>query len=131
MGVRRKMLHVIKSIYSNLKSRVKFDIRVISDFTCCLGGRQGECLSPMLFAMYLNDIEKEYILKDAEGLDIGMLKLILLLYVDDLILFANDKANLQLSLNILENYCKRSNLKVNPKTEVMLFRKGGRLQDNI
>ena len=53
------------SIYANLKSRVKFDNRVSSDFICCLGVRQGECLSPILFSMYLNDVEQEYILKGA------------------------------------------------------------------
>ena len=77
IGVRGKMLNVIKSIYSNLKSRVKFDNRVSSDFTSCLGVRQGECLSLILFSMYLNDIEREYILKGAEGIDIRMLKLYL------------------------------------------------------
>ena len=71
----------------------------------------------------LKCIEREYILKGAEGIDIGMLKLFLLLYADD---------NLQLSLNILENYSKRWKLKVNTqKTKVMVFRKGGRLRDNI
>ena len=132
IGVRGKMSNVIKSIYSKLKSRVKFDNRVSSDFTCCLGVRQGECLSPILFSMYLNDIKREYILKGTEGVDIGMLKLFLLLYADDIILFANDQENLQLSLNILENYCKRWKSKVNTqKTKVMVFRKGGRLWDNI
>ena len=43
-----KMLNVIKPIYSNLKSKVKFDNRVSSDFICCLGIRQGEFLSPIL-----------------------------------------------------------------------------------
>ena len=61
-----------------------------------------------------------------------MLKLFLLLYSDDIILFANNEENLQLSLNILENHCKRWKLKVNTqKTKVMVFRKGGRLRDNI
>ena len=74
--------------------------------------------------MYLNDIEREYILKGAERIDIGMLKLFLLLYADDTILFANDKENFQLSLNILENYCKRWKLKVNTKkTKVMVSEK--------
>ena len=81
------MLNVIKSIYSNLKSRVKFDNRVSRDFFCSLGVRQVVCLSPILFAMCLNDIEREYILKGAEGIDIGMLKLFLLLYAGDVILF--------------------------------------------
>ena len=67
--------------------------------------------------MYLNDIKMEYILKDAEGIDIGMLKLSLLLYADDIILFANDKENLQLSLKILKNYCKRWKLKVNTQKQ--------------
>ena len=91
MGVREKRLNVVKSIYSNLKSRVKFDNRVSSDFTCCLGVRQEECISLMLFSVSLNDIEKEYILKDAEGIDIGMLKRFLLLYADDIILCVNVK----------------------------------------
>ena len=92
MGVRGKMLNVFKSIYSN--SRVNVDNRASSDFTCCLGIRQGEFLSPILFSMYLNDIEREYMLKGAEVIDIGMFKLLLRLYADDIILFANDKENL-------------------------------------
>ena len=100
------MLNVIKLSYSNLKSRLKFDNRVRSDFICCLGVRQGECLSPILFSMYLNDIVNENFLKGAEGIDIGMLKLFLFLYADGIILFANYEENLQLSLNILKNYCK-------------------------
>ena len=48
-----------------------------------------------------------------------MLKLFLFLYADDITLIANDKENLQLSLNILESYCKRWKLKVNTqKTKV-------------
>ena len=65
MSVRGKMLNVINSIHANLKSRVKFDNCVSSDFVCCLVVRQGECLSPILFSMYLNDVEREYILKGA------------------------------------------------------------------
>ena len=41
MGVCEKMLNVIKSIYSNLKSKVKFNNRVSSDYTCCLESDRG------------------------------------------------------------------------------------------
>ena len=62
----------------------------------------------------------------------NLLKLFLFLYADDIHLFANDKENLQIRLIILENHCKRLKLKVNTKkTKVMVFRNGGRLQDNI
>ena len=47
-GVRGKILNIIMSIYLNLKSRVKFDNRVCSDSTCCLGVRQGDCLCLIL-----------------------------------------------------------------------------------
>ena len=46
--------------------------------------------------MYLNHIEREHILKGTERIDIGMLKLSLLLYADDISLFANDKENWQI-----------------------------------
>ena len=53
------MLNIIKSIYSSVKSRVKHVNTLSEPFTCNIGVRQGECLSPFLFAMYVNDLEAE------------------------------------------------------------------------
>ena len=39
-------------IYSNFKSRVKFDNRASSEFTCYLWIRQGEGVATTLFSMY-------------------------------------------------------------------------------
>ena len=75
-GVRGKILNVIQAMYNTIKSRVKFDNELSNDFVSCIGVRQGECLSPFLFSMYLNDIEKEFIEKRVDGLDIGMTKLV-------------------------------------------------------
>ena len=44
-------------MYSGVKSRVKYCKQLGDSFTCMLGVRQGECLSPFLFAMFLNDVE--------------------------------------------------------------------------
>ena len=52
------------------------------------GVHQGECLSPILFAMYVNDIEQEFITKRADGVDTGFLKLFVLLYADDIVIFS-------------------------------------------
>ena len=75
--------------------------------------------------MYLNDIENVCF-------DIGLLKLFLLLYADDIVIFAESSNDLQKGLDVLAEYCKRWQLTVNiQKTKVMVFRKGGNLERNI
>ena len=75
--------------------------------------------------MYLNDIENVCF-------DIGLLKLFLLLYADDIVIFAESSDDLQKGLDVLAEYCKRWQLTVNiQKTKVMVFRKGGNLERNI
>ena len=113
-------------MYYHIKSRVKLDCNISVGFNCDLGVRQGECLSPFLFAMYLNDLEDEFYLKGSTGVDIGMLKFFLLLYADDIIIFANNAQELQTNLDILAEYCNRNRLVVNTgKTKIMIFRRGG------
>ena len=53
-------MNVIKSMYQNVKSKVKYNNELSDSFNSYLGVRQGECLSPFLFSMYLNDIEEEF-----------------------------------------------------------------------
>jgi hypothetical protein len=52
-----KVITVIYNIYMEAKSCVRSN-NVISDvFSCNVGVRQGENLSPLLFAIFLNDLE--------------------------------------------------------------------------
>lgn len=131
-GVRGKILNIIQSMYNNIKSKVKFNNVLSDDFSSHLGVRQGECLSPFLFSMYLNDLENEFIQKGVEGVDIGMLKLFLLLYADDIVIFSNTMEGLQRGLDVLAEYCEKWKLTVNTdKTKIMVFRKGGNLPRNL
>ena len=114
LGLRGNILNIVKSMYQNVKSRVKM------------------CLSPLLFSLFLNDIEDKFIHSVSEGLDVDMFKLYMLLYADDRVIFANDTEELQLGLNLLSEYCTSWKLKVNAtKTKVLIFRKGGTLQRNL
>ena len=83
---------------------------MISDyFMCNIGVRQGDNLSPVLFALFINDFT-EYVstaygaqscypsLMNSE--DIVLLKLFVLLYADDTIIFAENEIELQLALII-------------------------------
>ena len=132
LGLRGNILNIIKSMYQNVKSRVKMCNMVGNEFFCALGVRQGECLSPLLFSLFLNDIEDHFIHSDFEGLDLDMFKLFMLLYADDIVIFANNAEELQLGLNLLSDYCTRWKLKVNAsKTNILIFRKGGALPRNL
>ena len=132
IGVRGKILNIIMSMYKHVESKVKINNSISIGFECNLGVRQGECLSPFLFAMYINDLEEEFHLKGSEGIDLGMLKVLLLLYADDIIIFASSAVELQNNLNILSEYCERYKLVVNTtKTKIMVFRRGGFLSQNL
>ena len=121
-GVRGKMLDVIMSMYKCVKSVVKYDNCLSEEFSCFLGVRQGECLSPFLFSIYLNDIETEFVQNGCKGVDIGMLKVFLLLYADDIVIFSPDENGLQKGLDVLHGYCSRWKLKVNTnKTKIMIL----------
>ena len=132
IGVSGKMFDIIVSMYKNVCSRGKYSSYLSEPFSFHLGVKHGECLSLFLFAVYVNDIENEFIAKGANRIDIDALKIFLLLYADDIVIFADTPEDLQFSLDILYDYCQKWKLKVNiDKSKAMVFRKGGRLRQNL
>jgi hypothetical protein len=128
LGLRGNILNIVKNMYTHVKSRVKSNDGVSAEFDCFLGVRQGESLSPFLFAMYINDLEEFLSIHGYQGVDITYIKLFLLLYADDIILMSETSSGLQHGLDMLFEYCNRWKLKVNAvKTKVMVFKKGGSL----
>ena len=57
-GVNGKVLNVIYNMYQNAKSCVQNCNQNSNIFSCNIGVRQGENLSPVLFAIYLNDLKR-------------------------------------------------------------------------
>ena len=126
LGIRGKILNVIMSMYNNVKSKVKFNNEKGEEFRCYTGVRQGECLSPFLFSMLINDLENELIVKGVAGLDLHFIKIYLLMYADDIVLFSETEDGLQSGLNVLHDYCQKWKLTVNTqKTKIVIFRKRG------
>ena len=56
--IKGKLYNIILSMYNDTKSRLRCNNLYTNDFCCNIGIRQGEKLSSMLFAIFLNDIEK-------------------------------------------------------------------------
>ena len=130
LGIHGHMLNIIKGMYGTVKSQVKLNNCLSESFECRLGVRQGECLSPFLFAMYVNDLEEHLRDNSNAGIDLDhhYLKLFLLFYADDAVLFAESREDLQSALDAVSVYCTNWKMIVNiEKTKVMVFRKAGRL----
>ena len=52
-GIRGKIFNILHSMYENIKTTVFCDSEKSEPFYCQLGVRQGECLSPFLFAIHV------------------------------------------------------------------------------
>ena len=89
-------------------------------------------MSPVLFALYLNDLESFLGTCNLKGLDsishdidINFdiyLKLFNLLYAEDTVLMAGSPEDLQMLLDAFDDYCTIWKLKVNvDKTKIMIF----------
>ena len=93
------MFNIIQSIiYSTVKSKVRGPRSITYFCDCTLGVRQGESLSTFLFLMYVNDLEDFLRNNGSTGIDIGFMKLFLLLYADDGVLLAKNSTGLQSGL---------------------------------
>ena len=78
--------------------------------------------------MYLNDIEQYFYTSGLTDMDIGCVRLFLLLYADDITIFTDNVDWVRQGLDLLKQYCERWRLTVNTeKTKIMVFRKGGLL----
>ena len=133
-NVNGKVLNVVKNMYKNAKSHVSVNNILSDSFPCQVGVRQGENLSPLLFAIYLNDfktfLSEKYIgltrISESISNELNLyLKIFCLLYADDTLVLAESAAQLQKALNGLNMYCNKWALKVNlDKTKVIIFSRG-------
>ena len=96
LGIRGRIFDVIRSMYQAVKSQVQVGADRTEPFECLLGVRQGECLSPILFAMYLNDIEETFRNNNFDGINMGLTRMLILLYADDAVIMSGKNATFSL-----------------------------------
>ena len=85
-----KFFEVIYNMYQNIKSCIKHNGSISPNFISEVGVRQGENLSPVLFSLYLNDLQSNMESKGSAAVELKdpgdltvWLKLLILLYADD------------------------------------------------
>jgi hypothetical protein len=137
-GINGKILRVIFNMYETAKSCVKQQSIKSGLFSCNMGVRQGENLSPLLFSFFLNDFETA-LRTSYNGLTnfrdwsriLGtdsvefFINMYVLLYADDTLVMAESPQELQSALNEVSQYCNKWGLTINQtKTKVVIFSKG-------
>ena len=121
-NVSLKITNALKAMYAVVKSAVKHQGNISNNIHSQLGVKQGDPSSSLLFMMFVNDILTT-INTELEGIfTINEVKLFLLAYADDQVLFSTSTTSLQSMLNDIEHYCNAWGLKINiNKTKVIIF----------
>ena len=134
-------------MYKSIKSCVMANGMQSEFFESHVGLRQGEHLSPLLFALFLNDMEtfvteqkwntlkfidKLYTVIHSHDEVTGMLNLFVLMYADDTFIMAENEHDMQRNLNLSNDYCNCNKLEVNiSKTKIMVFARSKTRLNNI
>ncbi len=122
-GIDGRMYNSIKYMYSMTESCVQLGGDFTPFFSTVSGVRQGDSMSPTLFAVFINDLVKE-INALHMGVQCGELELSILLYADDVVLLANNEDDMNKLLECVHKYCIKWRLLINKdKTKVVHFRK--------
>ena len=114
-------------MYTTVKSCVRYKSTYSRFFDSSIGLEQGDPSLTLLFMFFVNDIIDNIYTNLQNIFTINELKLFLILFADDQVLFATSPETLQSLLTDLENYCQLDGLKINTnKTKAMIFEKGRR-----
>jgi hypothetical protein len=125
-GIDGKLFSVIYSMYEDVKLCVKHVNTLSEFFSSEMGLFQGEITSPIMFSLFLNDLENSLQENLDDGITLDQISIYLLLFADDAVICSESAQGLQNSLNSLEKYCNKWHLTVNvDKTKIVVFRKGG------
>ena len=124
LGIQGDILACLQSMYVQDEACVLSQEGLTDAFKCTIGVKQGCPASPLLFGLYIDEIEA--MLKAAapsiDAPTLGLMTVAILLFADDIALFSYSPQGLQAQLDILQAFCRQRGLTVNiAKTKVLVF----------
>ena len=75
LGIQGKFLTIIKSLYENVKSCIKYNGFLTEYFRTEFGLLQGEVMSPILYSMYVNDFKMHLLSENCPSIDIQFINI--------------------------------------------------------
>ena len=111
----------IAAMYRKTEYRIKLSRGDSQNIVINLGLKQGCPLSPMLFNLYIDDID-EIFDESCQPVDIQNESLNHFLYADDLVIVSQSREGLQNSLDRVHTFAVSKDLKINiSKSRFMVF----------
>ena len=106
----------------NCKSRILLDTVESSEYTVGHGLREGSVLSPILYAVFVDDIVDRLEKCGCVGSRVGSETVRVLLYADDICLIADSAADLQRMLSVSQKFADESSFQFSmEKSQVVVF----------
>jgi len=126
LGVCGNMLRAVAGMYSSVPMCARQGGQLSPQFDSSLGVKQGDPMSPLLFGLFLDGLER-YMGEHAAGtgVEVGETLCQMLLYADDIVMLATSRRALQRQLDALHGFCTAQHMSVNvAKTKVLVFNGG-------
>ena len=120
-GVEWKERRLIKELYLNQKAKVKIGEEISEEIGLGRGVRQGCCLSPTLFNMYLEEIIGECF-NGEKGVNMGGRRVECIRFADDMVVLSESEDELRNMMQGLNETCKKYGMRINiKKTKSMIL----------
>lgn len=114
LGMSSKVIRILIYLYSRAKIMVKNSQGLSESIDLTIGVLQGEVLRPILFALFMADLEHFLKSRGITGIEHAwILTIILLAYADDSVFTALTIEEINKILNLLNEYCENNDLTVN------------------
>lgn len=126
VGVSPRLISIMIDLYENAMISINSADGRTNAIKVSRGVLQGERLSPLLFSLFIADLEKYFVENGSTGISIDARNEIhLIAYADDIILHSNTPFKTNKKLRLLYQYCETNRMIVNTqKTKVLIFHKG-------
>ena len=125
VGVPEQFIKLLSNILYKARFHVVDGDRSTKPLQTKNGVLQGDCLSPLLFNIFISDLPESFS-HNGPTLNGSDKQIQYLQYADDLAIVAESASGLQQALRQLGEYCQKNHLQVNTrKTKIMIFHLGG------